>query len=595
MSATQNQQSGWDEEVDLLVFGAGAAGMTSALVASHEGLKVLLCEKTDAVGGITSTSGGTTWVPGTQLSVDAGVPDSVDDARRFLQSVVGARGGDEAREAFLQSGPLAIDELQRISDVRFVAAAAHPDYVTGPGAAFGGRALAPVPFDARALGKHFARVRPPRKEFMGLGGMMVNRSDLGALLAPFGSVGNFRRTVAVVGRYFIDRLRFARGTQLVMGNALAARLYYSLLKRNIEVRFEAPLVELVRENGRVTGAIVGSEGGARTRIAARRGVVLATGGVARHPVLRKQLFPVAAQALSLSPDTHTGDGVSSALKIDALLANGGDSPGLWMPCSIRRSRKGKDSVWPHIILDRAKPGLIAVNSRGERFVNESNSYHDFVMGMLQDSEKREATNVPAHLIVDAAFIRDYGLGLLMPGRSRARIADFERSGYLVKGVTLAELAAKLNVDATGLARTVEAYNRDAASGNDPTFHRGSSPMSRFNGDAANRPNPCIRPLGEGSYYAVTVWPADLACSAGLSGTANGEVLDANGAVIPGLFACGNDLASIFRGTYPGPGTTLGPAIVFGWRIAKFIAGRPFNVGAASMQTRPDDACLHEVR
>ena len=131
----------WDEEVDVLVFGAGAAGMTAALIAHHEGLDVLLCEKTEAVGGITSTSGGTTWVPGTQLSVDAGVPDSVDDARRFLQSVVGERGGDEAREAFLQSGPLAIDELQRISDVKFVAAAAHPDYVTGPGAAFGGRAL----------------------------------------------------------------------------------------------------------------------------------------------------------------------------------------------------------------------------------------------------------------------------------------------------------------------------------------------------------------------------------------------------------------------------------------------------------------------
>ncbi|MBN3761779.1 FAD-dependent oxidoreductase [Burkholderia sp. Ac-20365] len=574
----------WDEEVDVLVFGAGAAGMTTALIAHHEGLDVLLCEKTDAVGGITSTSGGTTWVPGTQLSVDAGVPDSVDDARRFLQSVVGERGGDEAREAFLQSGPLAIDELQRISDVKFVAAAAHPDYVTGPGAAFGGRALAPLPFDARVLDKDFSRVRPPRKEFMGLGGMMVNRSDLGALLNPFASVSNFRRTVEVVGRYVIDRMRFSRGTQLVMGNALAARLFYSLRKRGVAVRFETPLIELVREQGRVTGAVVGSHDGKQRRIRARRGVVLATGGVTRHPALRKQLFPAAAQPLSLAPDTHTGDGVGSALAIDARLENGGDSPGLWMPCSIRRSPNGDDSVWPHIILDRAKPGLIAVNNRGERFVNESNSYHDFVMGMLRDSGN--GTSVPAHLIVDADFIRNYGLGLLMPGRSRARIAEFERAGYLVKGDTLAALAAKLNVDAEGLARTVERYNRDAASGNDPAFGRGSSPMSRFNGDAAQKPNPCIRPLGQGPYYAVTVWPADLACSAGLGGTANGEVLDANGSVIPGLFACGNDLASIFRGTYPGPGTTLGPALVFGWRVAKFIAGK-LDDGAAGGTTRVD--------
>ncbi|CAM5185608.1 3-oxosteroid 1-dehydrogenase [Castellaniella defragrans] len=409
---------------------------------------------------------------------------------------------------------------------------------------------------------------------MGLGGMMVARADLGMLLSPFASFANFRRTLAVVGRYALDRLRFPRGMQLVMGNALVARLYYSLLSHHVEVRFETPLVELVREQGRVTGAVVGTPDGRRRRIGARRGVVLATGGITRHPTLRNQLFPEGARGLSLSPETHTGDGVSQGQSVGAHIESTGDSPGLWMPCSIRRAPgedRRRDSVWPHILLDRAKPGLIAVNGRGERFVNESNSYHDFVMGMLRDDG--QGTSVPAHLIVDEAFIHQYGLGLLMAGRSAHRIAEFERAGYLVKGETLAELAAKLGVDAAGLARTVEAYNLDAARGEDPTLWRGSSPMNRFNGDAAQKPNPCVRPIGAGPYYAVTVWPADLACSAGLDGTANGEVLDEAGQVIPGLFACGNDLASVFRGTYPGPGTTLGPALVFGWRIAKFAAGK----------------------
>jgi succinate dehydrogenase/fumarate reductase flavoprotein subunit len=577
------RQTQWDEEVDLLVFGAGAGGMTAALVAHHEGIKVLVCEKTDAVGGITSTSGGTTWVPGTQLSASAGVPDSVDDARRFLASVVGNRGGDEAREAFLESGPIAIDELQRISEVKFVAATAHPDYVTGPGAAFGGRALAPVAFDGRLLGDEFVRVRPPRKEFMGLGGMMVARTDLDALLAPFASRKNFSRTLAVVGRYVMDRLRYPRGTQLVMGNALAARLFYSLRKQKVEVRFETPLIELVIEQGEVTGAVVEQKGAGRKRIRARHGVVLATGGITRHPVLRKQLFPAGAQPLSLSPDTHTGDGVGTALKINAQLNDGHDSPGLWMPCSILRSRDGQDSIWPHIILDRAKPGLIAVNNLGERFVNESDSYHDFVMGMLRSAGN--AQSVPAHLVVDAAFIRDYGLGLLMRERSHNRIASFEKAGYLIKGGTLAELAGKLGVDAAGLERTVSIYNRDAAQGLDPAFHRGSSPMNRFNGDAAQKPNPCIRPIGPGPYYAVTVWPADLACSAGLAGNANGQVLDNDGHITPGLYACGNDLASIFRGTYPGPGTTLGPAIVFGWRVAKHAA----RAASGSVALKQSDA------
>jgi len=564
----EKEQNQWDEEVDLLVFGAGAGGMTAALVASHDGLNVLLCEKTNAVGGITSTSGGTTWVPGTSQSVRAGVPDSVDDARRFLASVVGDRGCDEAREAFLQSGPQAIDELERISDVKFVAATAHPDYVTGPGAAFGGRALAPIAFDGRLLGSDFDRVKPPRKEFMGLGGMMVPRNDLDALLEPFASKQNFVRTVAVVGRYMVDRLSFARGTQLVMGNALAARLFYSLRKHNVALRFETPLVELVVAHGKVTGAIVDQKGGGRKRIGARYGVVLATGGITRHPTIRKQLFPEAAQSLSLSPATHTGDGVGSALKVDARLDDGHDSPALWMPCSVIGTPDGDKGIWPHILLDRAKPGLIAVNQRGKRFVNESDSYHDFVMGMLRDDG--HGTSVPAHLIVDAAFLRDYGLGLVMRGRSKARIAHFKHAGYLIEAPTLAGLASKLGVDAAGLQQTVDAYNRDAAAGNDPAFHRGSSTVNRFNGDAAQKPNPCIRPIGAGPYFAVTVQPADLACSAGLAGNADGQVLDINDRAIPGLFACGNDLASIFRGTYPGPGTTLGPALVFGWRIAKFV-------------------------
>lgn len=395
--------------------------------------------------------------------------------------------------------------------------------------------------------------------------MMVPRADLDVLLSPFASLKNLSRTLSVVGRYCIDRLSHPRGTNLVMGNALVARLFYSLVQRNVAIGFETPLHELILENGQVVGAVVLNNGQPQ-RIRARRGVVLATGGVARHPTLRKQLFPAAALPLSLAPMTHTGDGIDRALKANAQLDNGHDSPGLWMPCSIRTSKDGYQAVWPHILLDRAKPGLIAVNGRGQRFVNESDSYHDFVMGMLADGSPT------AHLICDEVFLRRYGLGLVMPRRSAVTIASFVKAGYLVKGRTLAELAGKLNVDAEGLANTVGTYNIAAARGDDPVFKRGSSPMNRHNGDPQQTPNPCVRALDEGPYYAVTVQPADLACSAGLKGNADGQVLDTRGQVIEGLYACGNDLTSIFRGTYPGPGTTLGPAIVFGWRVARHAAG-----------------------
>lgn len=279
------------KQVDVLVIGGGAAGMTAALTAKREGLDVVLCEKAPYVGGITATSGGTTWVPGTHLSDKAGVPDKVDDARTFLSHVCAGRGGDALREAFLVSGPEMIRELDEHTDVKFVAATAHPDYIGNvPGEAYGGRALAPVPFEAAVLGKDFDRVRPPRREFMGLGGMMVNRSELDALLNPFKSADNFKTTMKVVLPYFKDRLKYKRGTRLVMGNALVGRLYYSLVKHQVPVWFESPLVRLLVEEGKVVGAVVKRDG-VETEIRARKGVVLATGGVGHNAALREQFFP----------------------------------------------------------------------------------------------------------------------------------------------------------------------------------------------------------------------------------------------------------------------------------------------------------------
>ncbi len=556
----------FDHEVDLLVFGAGAGGMTAALTGSLRGLSVLLCEKTDMVGGTTATSGGTAWVPGTALSREAGVPDSVDAAAEFLRHVVGNRGGDAQRAAFLASGPKAFAEIMAGSEVRFVAAAAHPDYLDGPGSAYGGRALAPVEFDGRKLGADFVRVRPPRDVFMGLGGMMVGRVELGALLKPFASIGNLRTTLRLVSKHFRDRLLGrARGTRLLMGNALAARLLFSLRKRHVPIWFESPLVRLVHEGNRVIGAEVQTKDGLR-RIRARRGVVLATGGIGWNTALRAQLFPPEIAPMSQSPAGNTGDGISIAARdLAAGVDNGGDSAGLWMPCSTLKNRDGSVSVWPHILLDRAKPGLIAVGKDGRRFVNEADSYHDFCMGMIG------AHLSEAWLVVDEDFIRRYGLGMVLPGgRGLGRLL---RAGYLLRETSLEALAQKIGVDPAGLGDSVAENNRAAISGEDKAFGRGATVMNRFNGDPAVRPNPCLGALARAPFYALKVVPVELAGAGGLECDENGAVLAAGGGVIAGLYACGNDASSIFRGTYPGPGTTIGPAMVFGWRAAVHAAGQ----------------------
>lgn len=560
-----------EQNVDLLVIGGGAAGMTAALTAKLEGLNVLLCEKEPYVGGITATSGGTTWVPGTHLSEKAGVPDTVDAAREFLSHVCKDKSGTDLREAFLRSGPAMIRELDEKTEVKFVAAQAHPDYIGPlPGEAYGGRALAPVAFDGKLLADDFDRVRPPRREFMGLGGMMVNRNELGALLNPFQSVDNFKTTMNVVLPYFKDRLKYKRGTRLVMGNALVGRLLYSLKNAGAAIWFDAPMQELIVENGRVTGAII-KQNGRSVRVLAAKGVVLATGGAGWSASLRERFFPKGTPD-SFAPRANSGDGIAAGEAVGAALENT-DAPALWFPTSFAQDRDGQQLMWPHIILDRAKPGLLAVDSQGKRFANESVSYHDFSTAQL--AHHQNTPSLPAYLIVDEAFIRKYGLGFIMPGGKT--LDQYVRRNYVVRADSLTELARRIQVPADNLAATVQRYNEMAVRGEDSDFGRGSSAMSRFNGDAAVSPNPCLRPLAQhGPYFALAVRPVDLAGSVGLSCNANGQVLNGNNEIIEGLFACGNDLASIFRGTYPGPGTTIGPGMVFGWRIAKFAAGKTLD-------------------
>ena len=556
----------FDREVDVLIFGAGMGGMTAALVASLEGLDVLLCEKTDQVGGTTATSAGTVWIPGSSQAKRDGVPDSIDDARRFLDAEIGPRAL-EAREAFLGAGPEVLDYLEARSEVKFTAPPMHPDYHSNqPGRALAGRALSTLPFDGRLLGKDFDRVRPPIAPFMVLGGMMVGKLDIPVLLKPFASMANFKAAAKLLLRHARDRLRHKRGTRLVMGNALVARLYYSLVQRKVPLAFDAKLVALVRGKTRVEGAVI-DIGEKRLTIAARRGLILATGGFAPDEKLRAEFMKDLAIAHSNAFAGARGDGFSAARNVGGAVDDKHTSPAFWFPSSVH-----KDTVYPHILLDRAKPGLIAVNKDGRRFVNEFDSYHDFVEGMLRANVA--SPSVPAWLVCDRSFMRDYGLGLVHPGAGRRETARYIADGYLHRGETLSALAQSIGVDAKGLAASVAEHNRYAATGVDEAFGKGGTEYNQFNGDPANKPNPCLRPIVEGPFFAVAVYPSTMGTCVGLSTDGDARVLDGSGTAIEGLYAVGNDMASLFRGVYVGPGITLGPALVFAWRAVMHLAKSP---------------------
>ncbi len=559
MTASENMTT-----VDVAVFGAGAGGMTAALVCALQGLDVLLCEKSPQVGGTTATSAGTIWIPGTQQARRAGMADTIADARRYLDAII--RTADDRREIYLNTGGDVVEYLDRHSEVKFSVYAKHPDYLANrPGSTIAGRALAPLPFDGRLLGADFDLLRPPIGEFMALGGMMIGRDDIEPLTRPFGSLASFRKAASLVWRQMKDRLKHRRGTRLLMGNALAARLFYSLRRKGVPVWLNASLQELMLDGGRVSGAVVQVDGEPR-RIVARRGVVLATGGFGGSVErLNDHVRPKLAHAVAFAG--AEGDGMRIARAVGAAIEDDHETPVFWTPVSETGWLNGGRGAYPHLALDRAKPGLIAVNAAGRRFGDEAVSYHDFVLGMHRSHET--VPTIPAWLVCDRAFIGKYGLGRIPPGRRRWHWAV--RSGYLAEADTIDGLAGKIGVEAAGLRASIEQNNRFAKTGEDEAFGKGSTEFDRNNGDPRHQPNPCLGPIAAPPYYAMAVYPSTLGSSVGLKADADGRVLDAGAKPIAGLYACGNDMASIMRGTYPGPGITLGPALVFGYRAAMAIA------------------------
>ena len=495
---------------DVVVIGAGAAGMSAALFAAIRGAKTLLVEKTDFVGGTSAFSAGSIWIPNTRHASAVGASDSAANVERYLQQIVGNRADAALRASFLRAGPEAVDTLENHSEVKLRAYARHPDYRSElDGAVVAGRALEPLPFDGRLLGEAFKLVRPPLPEFTLLGGMMVDRTDIGHLLSSTKSVKSLLHSTKLLARHARDRLAHGRGTRLVMGNALVGRLLYSLIRRDVDILNRASLTKIVRvADGRVTNAVLASDGVSR-EIGIDGGLILAGGGFSRHAVRR----PVALgtdEAWSSVASGANGDAQDKAIEIGARISDRDLSPAFWAPASIRRRRDGSQAVFPHFVLDRGKPGTLVVDSNGRRFLNEAISYHQFALEMLAQGKSA----IPAFLIADAAAVRKYGLGMVRPGGwgTKSAVAD----GYLIGGDTIEQLAQRLNIDPDNLRETVDRMNGFAQTGRDLEFDRGSTVYQNHNGDvSAGGANPNLGPIATAPFYALRLYPSDIGTSAGL--------------------------------------------------------------------------------
>ena len=557
-------------ECDALVVGSGCAGMSAAVTAGHGGLNVLIVEKEPRFGGTTARSGGWLWIPGTSLAKDWGIAESPDQARTYLRHEAG-NSFDAARvDAFLTKGPEAVDFFTAKTALRFDMPLTFPDYhAEAPGGTQGGRSMVTRPFDGHELGPKLKDIGGPLPELTVFGMMLGSGKEIIHFMRATKSVASAFYVARRLSRHALDVMRYGRGMTLTNGNALAGRLAKSAFDLNIPLWLSSPVRELIVEDGAVRGAIIERDG-KRVRVTAKRGVVLACGGFPHDVARRKAMFPHAptgAEHFSPGPTGNTGDGLRLAESAGGRVEDSLPNAAAWVPVSVTTRKDGSKGVMPHFI-DRAKPGVIAVMSDGQRFANEGNSYHDFVQAMMKAA--RPGEEIAAFLLCDHRALRKYGLGCVPP--FPMPLGHHLKSGYLKRGETLAELAANTGIDAAGLEAAVAAFNETAANGQDPAFGKGSRAYNRYQGDALHGPNPCIAPVKDGPFYAIKMVIGDLGTYAGIKTDENARALDAEGRPITGLYAVGNDMASIMGGNYPGAGITLGPALTFGYIAGKHLAG-----------------------
>ncbi|WP_341317037.1 FAD-dependent oxidoreductase [Paraburkholderia sp. IMGN_8] len=555
---------------DVLVIGSGAGGLSTAITARKQGLDVIVIEKEAFFGGTTAYSGGVLWIPGNRHAQSHHVSDTREAALTYLRNETGAFFDEAAVNAFLDTGPQMLDFFERETDVKFVPTL-YPDYHPNVGGGVDiGRSVVAAPYDSRQLGKDIVRLRPPLKTITFIG-MMFNSSNAD-LKHFFNATRSLKSAVYVAKRlasHLKDLALYRRGVQVTSGNALAARLAKSALDLGIPIHTNTAARELTVSGKRVTGALVSGQNG-EIRIAARRGVVLACGGFSHDVARIAKAYPHVRRGgehVSPVPPGNTGDGARMAERLGAEVAIRYPQPAAWMPVSRVPMRDGTFGVFPHL-LDRYKPGIIGVTRGGRRFTNEANSYHDVGAAMIDACKNEQETAM--WLICDHATIRKYGLGFAKP--APVPLGPLLRNGYLTKGRTLAELARNAGLDGAALEATVRRYNVDAVRGEDPEFGRGTTSFNRYLADHDHHPNPCVAPIGDGPYYALKVVMGDLGTFDGITTKVTGEVLNDAGAEISGLYAVGNDRASVMGGNYPGAGITLGPIMTFGYITGRHIAG-----------------------
>ena len=545
------------DEVDVVVVGAGGAGMTAALAARKRGLETVLLEKSAYFGGSTARSGGGVWIPGNYALSEAGQADAPEESKRYLDAIVGEVVPKVRRDTYVDRGPEVMDFIKSNTPLRFAWVPEYADYhPEQPGGRVLGRSVEPVPMNAKFLGEELDRLHPQYTKAPA--NLIVTQADFRKI-----SLGlrTLRGPLTMVRVMLTRLISIVLGRRMyAMGNALAIGLRKGLIDADVPVHYETELSDLVIEDGRVVGVRV-THGGTESVVRARRGVILGSGGFERNLELREKYQP---QPTSIDWTTgsefNTGGGVLAGIAAGAatdLLDDAWWGPTIPLP----------SGPW-FCLAERNLPGSIIVNAAGQRFMNEAQPYVEAVHEIYQ-GEATGVRHVPAWMVIDQRYRNRYlfaGLSPRQPFPGR-----WYKHGTVKKAATLAELAAEIDVPAEALEETVRRFNAFAASGTDQDFHRGESAYDKYYSDPRVKPNPSLHAIDQAPFYAVKIVPGDLGTKGGLVTDERARVLRADGSVIPGLYAAGNVSSAVMGHTYAGPGATIGPALTFGYLAAEDLA------------------------
>ncbi|MEH6635954.1 MAG: FAD-dependent oxidoreductase [Halioglobus sp.] len=561
----------WDYSFDVVVVGSGNGGLTAALCSYEMGVKdVLVIEKSDLYGGTSSISGGGVWIPSNRYAREAGAEDSFDKAKTYLRQLITEEEVPEYQlDAYLLNGPKMVDFMHERTRMRYVSLEHYPDYYTNlDGAMHGHRSMEPETFGADQLGEEWRRLRRTHP-MMHLGGVLgITQVEAALLIGQ--QPGWWKTALKLFADYLLDipwRLKDRFHRRLATGCAGIARLRASMLDRDIPLWQNTAMTRVIDENGKVLGVEV-TRNGTPLRIQARKGVVLAAGGFEHNQEMREQYLPQPTdQRWSAGTKDNTGDAILEGIRLGAKMHRMDEA---WWCNTI--SVPGEDI--PRLsVMEKSYPGSIVVNPAGERFSNESQNYMAFQLETFKKHTPENPCN-PSWQIFDANFRANYFVGPLYNSKFRPDWAvpkRYEDEGFFAKADSIAELARKIGVDAHGLEQTVSKMNEYARTGEDPDCHRGESAYDRYYGDPRVTPNPCLGPVAKPPYYAMRVDPGDFGTQGGMVINADAQVLHEDGHVIEGLYAIGNCSAPTLP-CYPGPGSTLGPAMTFAYQAAKAITG-----------------------